>query len=94
MRKIDLVPRVTPDIAQALWYEIEAELDSTGRSAVVVCDASAVRHFSSAALQMLMVAQAHARRNHGQLVIANPSDDAFASLSSMGALSLLDEVIA
>ncbi len=92
MRKIELVPRVTPDSAQALWYELEAGFDTTGATPVIELDGAGVRHLSAAALQVILVARQRALRDGGSLVIARASDDLCAGLRHMGALHLLDGV--
>lgn len=85
MRKIDLVPKLTPDSAQALWYELEAELDGAGGQPEVILDAKAVLHLSAAALQVLLVAQGRARRQGGSLTLANASDACVQALQTLGA---------
>ncbi len=90
MHTIELAPRVTPDVAQALWYALEAEFDQSGRAGAVACDASSVIHLSAPALQVLLVAQARAARNGGPFLLVHPSEEAIAALKNMGAFTTLE----
>lgn len=89
MRTIELVARVTPDSAQALWYELESGFDGTGSKAITV-DASAVHHFSAAALQVLLVARKRAVRDGGSLHVVAPSLAFADCVRVMGAQDLID----
>ncbi|NEX45731.1 STAS domain-containing protein [Pseudotabrizicola algicola] len=94
MRTIELVARVTPDSAQALWYELESRFDTAGSKPAITVDASAVRHLSAAAVQVLLVAQRRAQRDGGALVLASPSPDCVDCLRVMGATALIGEGVA
>lgn len=94
MRTIELVARVTPDSAQALWYELESRHDAAAAVPDITIDASAVRHLSSAAVQVLLVASQRAKREGGSLTITSASPECRDCLRVMGALSLVEEVAA
>ena len=85
MRRIELQPKLTPDCAQALWYDLDAGEETSG----ICLDASNVRHVSGAALQVLLVAKARFDGDAG-FRIENPSDDFLRSLETMGAVALLE----
>lgn len=91
MRTIELVARVTPDSAQALWYELESGFDAAGAKPSITVNASAVRHLSAPALQVLLVADKRARSDGGQLVIEAPSQEFNDCLRVMGASALLSD---
>ncbi|MFN4155270.1 MAG: STAS domain-containing protein [Paracoccaceae bacterium] len=91
MRKIELAAKVTPDSAQALWYELESRFDAAGAKSGITIDAAAVRHLSAAAVQVLLVAHKRAQRDGGALVITAPSPECIHCLRIMGALSLIAE---
>ncbi|MFN3844950.1 MAG: STAS domain-containing protein [Paracoccaceae bacterium] len=91
MRTIELVARVTPDSAQALWYELESGFDAAGARPSLTIDASAVRHLSAAAVQVLLVARSRARRDGGNLLISTPSPEFRECLRVMGAGVLVAE---
>lgn len=91
MREIELAARVTPDSAQALWYELERGLDRAGAKPDITIDARAVRHLSAAAVQVLLVARKRVQRDGGVLVIADPSPECIDCLRIMGASSLIGE---
>lgn len=91
MRKIELAAKVTPDSAQALWYELESRFDDARVKPDIMIDATAVRHLSAAAVQVLLVARKRARRDGGTLTIAAPSPECIDGLRIMGALSLIGE---
>jgi anti-anti-sigma regulatory factor len=91
MRTIELVSRVTPDSAQALWYELESGLNGGGDKPCITLDARAVRHLSAAALQVLLVADQRARRDGGMLRIVAASTEFRECLRVMGGQSLLEE---
>jgi anti-anti-sigma regulatory factor len=91
MRTIELVARVTPDSAQALWYELESGFDAAGAKPNITLTAAAVRHLSAAGLQVLLVAGHRARREGGRLRITAPSPEFKECLRLMGALSLIEE---
>lgn len=92
MLRLELAARVTPDSAQALWYELESRFDAAGPKPALVIDAAAVRHLSAAAVQVLLVARQRAQRDGGALVMTAPSPDCVECLRIMGASSLLSEV--
>ncbi|PJF11145.1 STAS domain-containing protein [Pseudorhodobacter sp. MZDSW-24AT] len=94
MRTIELVARVTPDSAQALWYELESQFDGAGPKPALVIDAQAVRHLSAAAVQVLLVAQKRAQRDGGTLSLITPSPECQECLRVMGATSLIGEAVA
>ncbi|WP_168219753.1 STAS domain-containing protein [Pseudotabrizicola formosa] len=91
MRTIELVARVTPDSAQALWYDLESRYDPAGPKPDIILDASAVRHLSSAALQVLLVAKQRVQRDGGTLTLTSVSPECRDCLRVMGALSLIKE---
>ena len=91
MRRIELVARVTPDSAQALWYELESRFDAPGARADIAIDGSAVRHLSAAAVQVLLVAERRAKRDGGSVTLVAASDECRACLRTMGSLSLIAE---
>lgn len=91
MRTIELVARVTPDSAQALWYELESGFDAAEAKANITVNASAVRHLSAPALQVLLVADKRARSVGGKLVINAPSPEFNECLRVMGASALLSD---
>ena len=90
MHRIELAQRVTPDSAQALWYELESSFDRAGPRSVTV-DASGVRHLSAAALQVLMVAHKRAMRDGGSLIVLAPSAQFLDCIMVMGAEDLVAE---
>lgn len=94
MRTIELVAKVTPDSAQALWYELESRFDGAGPKPAITIDANAVRHLSAAAVQVLLVAQKRAQRDGGALTILSPSAECMECLRVMGASSLIGEDVA
>lgn len=94
MRTIELVARVTPDSAQALWYDLESRYDAAGAKPDISIDASAVRHLSAAAVQVLLVARQRAKRDGGALTLTAVSPECRDSLRVMGALSLITEDMA
>lgn len=94
MRTIELVARVTPDSAQALWYDLESGFDAAGAKPGIVLDASCVKHFSAAAVQVLLVAQGRAQRDGGRVTVVGASAECRDCLRVMGALSLLGEGVA
>ncbi|MFN7222676.1 MAG: STAS domain-containing protein [Paracoccaceae bacterium] len=94
MRTIELVARVTPDSAQALWYELESAFDAAGAKPRLTLDASAVRHLSAAAVQVLLVARNRARREGGTVLISTPSPEFRECLRVMGAGVLVAEDMA
>lgn len=91
MRTIELVARITPDSAQALWYELENGLESAGGKGAISLNAAAVRHLSAAALQVLLVASRRAERDGTRLKIVSPSPEFVESLRLMGASALVAE---
>ena len=91
MRTIELVSRVTPDSAQALWYELESGLNAAGDRPCITLDASSVRHLSAAGLQVLLVAGQRARRDGGTLRILAASAEFKECLRVMGGQSLIEE---
>lgn len=91
MRTIELVARVTPDSAQALWYELESGFEAGGNKPAIVLNAAAVRHLSAAALQVLLVAQKRAARDGGRLQVTAPSVEFRDCLRVMGARALFEE---
>jgi anti-anti-sigma regulatory factor len=86
MRRIELQPKLTPDCAQALWYDLDAGDETSG----LCLDASNVRHVSGAALQVLLVAKARFQGDAG-FRIENPSAEFMRSLDTMGAVALVEE---
>lgn len=90
MRTIELVARVTPDSAQALWYELESGFDGSGAKQATCINAAAVQHLSAAAVQVLLVAQKRALRDGTGLQVANPSAEFLQGLRIMGASALID----
>ena len=91
MRKIELAAKVTPDSAQALWYELESRFEAAGAKPGITIEAAAVRHLSAAAVQVLLVAHKRAQRDGGALVLAAPSPECLDCLRIMGASSLIGE---
>jgi len=91
MRNIELAARVTPDTAQALWYELESRFDAAGTKSGLTIEAGAVRHLSAAAVQVLLVTQKRVQRDGGVLTIVGASPDCVDCLRVMGALSLIGE---
>jgi anti-anti-sigma regulatory factor len=91
MRTIELVARVTPDSAQALWYELESRFDAAGAKPDIVIDGSAVRHLSAAAVQVLLIAQRRAHRDGGSVALTAASPECQDCLRVMGALALIGE---
>lgn len=94
MRTIEIVARLTPDAAQALWYELESRFEGGGAKPLIDLNASGVRHLSAAALQVLLVAGKRAARDGGRLEICSPSDEFRECARLMGAQSLLEETVA
>jgi anti-anti-sigma regulatory factor len=94
MPKIDLVSKITPDSAQALWYQLEAEFEGLGSKPMLDLNAGAVRHLSSAGLQVLLMARKRALHDGGALRIHDPSEAFLLALTQMGGAALLDEVAA
>ena len=93
MRKIELVPKVTPESAQALWYEMEAEIEAAGNRTTLVLDLRHVRHLSAAAIQVLIVARERLHKLGRTFTLASPSDETIAALRQMGALPLFEEIL-
>ncbi|MFN4130656.1 MAG: lipid asymmetry maintenance protein MlaB [Paracoccaceae bacterium] len=94
MRTLELVAKVTPDSALALWYELESRFDAAGAKPSITIDAAAVRHLSAAAVQVLLVAQKRAQREGGAVVITSPSAECVDCLRVMGASALIGEGMA
>ena len=87
---ISLVPRFTQDAAQAFWAVFEPR-DTLQE---LTLDCSAVRHLSSAGLQVLLMAQARAKHAGAGFHLKNPSEDFLAGLSRLGATDLFSGDIA
>lgn len=92
MRKIELQPKLTPDCAQALWYDLDAGYDASGDAQTVSLDAGQVRHISAAALQVLLVAKARLAKDGGVFLLTNPTPELTQALQSLGAAFLVEEV--
>ncbi|MDO8882228.1 MAG: STAS domain-containing protein [Pseudotabrizicola sp.] len=91
MRTLELVARVTPDSAQALWYDLESRFDAAGARPEIAIDGSAVRHLSAAAVQVLLMAQRRAKRDGGVVSLIAASPECCECLRIMGALALIGE---
>jgi anti-anti-sigma regulatory factor len=94
MRRIELLAKLTPDSAQALWYNLDAGYDAAGDAPATTLDAAEVRHLSAAALQVLLVAKARFAKDGGVLHLTNPSEEFLQALHTMGATTLIEEGVA
>lgn len=94
MRRIELLAKLTPESAQALWYNLDAGYDASGDAPAAMLDAADVRHLSAAALQVLLVAKARYAKDGGALHLTNPSDEFVQALQTMGASTLFEEGVA
>ena len=92
MHKIELPSKLTPDAAQALWYDLDVGYDASSGGLAIVVDASQVRHVSAAALQVLIVAKTRFSKDGGFL-LSNPSTEFLQCLKPMGASSLFEETV-
>lgn len=92
MRIFNLVPRLTPDAAQTLWFELEPAFDEPG--AGISLEGSAVTYLSAAGLQVLLMAQRRVAADGKKFALTAPSQALQEALCCMGADDIFAEAMA